>query len=158
MTYSEAMDELENAASKNSFHTQPKWGDDLQREHELHLLSVTGQLPVFITDFPAAIKPFYARTLDSDTDIVSSVDLLVPGVGEVVGGSVREERETVLTDRLTRLGLLEKYQWYLDLRRYGTVPHGGFGLGFERLLQAFLGVADIRDVIPFPRYLGSCQM
>ena len=109
-----------------------------------------------MTEFPAAIKPFYMRAVENSTS-AAAVDLLMPLVGEVVGGSLREERYDVLQERLQRLGTADHYQWYLDLRRFGTVPHGGFGLGFERLLQSILG-ADIRDVIPFPRYLGSCPM
>ncbi|XP_064404152.1 asparaginyl-tRNA synthetase-like isoform X2 [Halichondria panicea] len=155
MTYSEAVNAL-RAANAN-FQFEPKWGSDLKSEHERYLTHHVGHCPLFVTDYPVTLKPFYARQ-NSDGETVSGMDLLLPGVGEAVGGSIREEREESLQAALTRCGMLESYQWYMDLRRFGTVPHGGFGLGFERLLQAVLGVKHIRDVTPFPRFLGSCDM
>uniref|UniRef100_A0A8C4NJ11 asparagine--tRNA ligase n=2 Tax=Eptatretus burgeri TaxID=7764 RepID=A0A8C4NJ11_EPTBU len=159
ITYSEAIDILQNSAK--AFHFVPDWGKDLQREHELYLATHCGDVPVFVTDWPRELKPFYARQNETDEHsrmTVASVDLLVPDIGEVCGGSLREERESVLQERLNRLGLLDSYQWYLDLRKYGSVPHGGFGLGFERLLQNVLGIPNIRDVIPFPRLYHSCPL
>lgn len=140
-----------------------QWGCDLTGEHEQYLLSHCGQKPLFVTDFPASIKPFYAKCTEEtgNQQTVASLDLLIPGVGEVVGGTIREDCYNVLRDRMERDGGSEavaQYQWYLDLRRFGSVPHGGFGLGFERLLQCMLGLENIRDVIPFPRYAGSCQL
>ena len=112
------------------------------------------KLPLIVTDYPAAIKPFYMRVGDDGTT-VAAMDILVAGIGEIVGGSQREERYDVLLARMQRLGFDDAdYQWYLDLRRYGTVPHSGFGLGFERLVQLVTGMANIREVIPFPRTPG----
>ncbi|XP_075858460.1 asparaginyl-tRNA synthetase isoform X4 [Microcebus murinus] len=135
------------------------WGIDLQTEHEKYLLKHCGNIPVFIINYPLALKPFYMReNEDGPQHTVAAVDLLVPGVGELIGGSLREERYHVLEQRLARSGLKEVYQWYLDLRRFGSVPHGGFGMGFERYLQCILGVENIKDVIPFPRFTHSCLL
>uniref|UniRef100_A0A8C8ZTC8 asparagine--tRNA ligase n=1 Tax=Prolemur simus TaxID=1328070 RepID=A0A8C8ZTC8_PROSS len=135
------------------------WGIDLQTEHEKYLLKHCGNIPVFIINYPSALKPFYMRdNEDGPQHTVAAVDLLVPGVGELFGGSLREERYHVLEQRLARSGLQEAYQWYLDLRRFGSVPHGGFGMGFERYLQCILGVENIKDVMPFPRFTHSCLL
>ncbi|XP_063112478.1 asparaginyl-tRNA synthetase isoform X2 [Cavia porcellus] len=135
------------------------WGVDLQTEHEKYLVKHCGDIPVFVTNYPLALKPFYMRdNEDGPQHTVAAVDLLVPVVGELFGGSLREERYHILEQRLARSGLTEAYQWYLDLRRFGSVPHGGFGMGFERYLQCILGVDNIKDVIPFPRFTHSCLL
>ncbi|XP_073735885.1 asparaginyl-tRNA synthetase isoform X3 [Callorhinus ursinus] len=133
------------------------WGVDLHTEHEKYLVKHCGNIPVFVINYPLALKPFYMRdNEDGPQHTVAAVDLLVPGVGELFGGSLREERYHFLEPRLARSGLTEAYQWYLDLRRFGSVPHGGFGMGFERYLQCILGIDNIKDVIPFPRFTHSC--
>ncbi|XP_077914726.1 asparaginyl-tRNA synthetase isoform X2 [Halichoerus grypus] len=133
------------------------WGVDLHTEHEKYLVKHCGNIPVFVINYPLALKPFYMRdNEDGPQHTVAAVDLLVPGVGELFGGSLREERYHFLEQRLARSGLTEAYQWYLDLRRFGSVPHGGFGMGFERYLQCILGIDNIKDVIPFPRFTHSC--
>lgn len=133
------------------------WGADLQAEHERYLTENEFRAPVILYDYPAAIKPFYMR-LNEDGRTVRAMDILVPKVGEIIGGSQREERLEVLERRMTAQGLSpEDYWWYLDLRRYGTVPHSGFGLGVERVLQFITGMGNIRDVIPFPRTPGSAE-
>ncbi|XP_071472638.1 asparaginyl-tRNA synthetase isoform X5 [Marmota flaviventris] len=135
------------------------WGVDLQTEHEKYLVKHCGDIPVFVINYPLALKPFYMRdNEDGPQHTVAAVDLLVPGVGELFGGSLREERYHFLKQQLARSGLTEAYQWYLDLRRFGSVPHGGFGMGFERYLQCILGVENIKDVIPFPRFTHSCLL
>ncbi|KAM9659209.1 asparaginyl-tRNA synthetase isoform 5-T5 [Trichechus inunguis] len=135
------------------------WGADLHTEHEKYLVKHCGNIPVFVINYPLVLKPFYMRdNEDSPQHTVAAVDLLVPGVGELFGGSLREERYHFLEQQLARLGLTEAYQWYLDLRRFGSVPHGGFGMGFERYLQCILGVDNIKDVIPFPRFTHSCLL
>ncbi len=128
------------------------WGRDLQSEHERYLTEQHFKRPVILYDYPRTIKPFYMKCND-DGKTVRAMDVLVPRVGEIIGGSQREERLDVLTERLQRVpGLDPKdYWWYLDLRRYGTVPHAGFGLGLERVMLFITGMANIRDVIPFPR-------
>uniref|UniRef100_A0A8I3N3I3 asparagine--tRNA ligase n=2 Tax=Canis lupus familiaris TaxID=9615 RepID=A0A8I3N3I3_CANLF len=134
-----------------------QWGVDLHTEHEKYLVKHCGNIPVFVINYPLALKPFYMRdNEDGPQHTVAAVDLLVPGVGELFGGSLREERYHFLEQRLARSGLTETYQWYLDLRRFGSVPHGGFGMGFERYLQCILGIDNIKDVIPFPRFTHSC--
>uniref|UniRef100_A0A3B5LFN4 Asparaginyl-tRNA synthetase 2, mitochondrial n=1 Tax=Xiphophorus couchianus TaxID=32473 RepID=A0A3B5LFN4_9TELE len=136
-----------------------RWGCDLMTEHEKYLVKHCGSVPVFVTDYPYDLKPFYARdNQDHPKHTAAAVDLLVPGVGELCGGSLREERLNLLMARLKRVGLEDTYNWYLDLRRFGSVPHGGFGLGFERYLQCVLGVDNIKDVIPFPRFSHSCLL
>jgi asparaginyl-tRNA synthetase len=142
--------------SGREFALAPAQGADLATEHERALCEIVGG-PVIVYDYPAAIKPFYMRVND-DGRTVAAMDLLVPRVGELIGGSQREERLSVLSRRLAQLGLDPKdYWWYLDTRRWGTAPHSGFGLGFERLLMTLTGVANIRDVIPFPRTPGSLE-
>jgi asparaginyl-tRNA synthetase len=149
MTYTEAVEILEK--SGNKFDYPVKWGIDLQTEHERYLTEKIVQGPVFVTDYPKDIKAFYMR-LNDDGKTVAAVDLLVPGVGEIIGGSQREERLDVLKQKMAACNLKEKdYWWYLDTRRFGGVPHAGFGLGFERMLMYLTGMANIRDVIPFPR-------
>lgn len=149
ISYTAAIEELEKA--KVSFVYPVKWGIDLQTEHERYLTDQVFQKPVFVTDYPRDIKAFYMRTND-DGRTVAAMDLLAPGVGEIIGGSQREERLDLLERRMDEMGLSrEEYSWYLDLRRYGSVPHAGFGLGFERLIMYLSGMANIRDVIPFPR-------
>ncbi|XP_041663614.1 probable asparagine--tRNA ligase, mitochondrial [Cheilinus undulatus] len=157
ITYTEAIDILNRSAEKFTFPTH--WGCDLQTEHEKHLVKHCGNIPVFVTDYPYNLKPFYARdNQDPPEHTAAAVDLLVPGVGELCGGSLREERLDLLRARLEEAGLEETYSWYLDLRRFGSVPHGGFGLGFERYLQCVLGVENIKDAIPFPRFSHSCLL
>ena len=149
MTYTEAVERLEK--SGQAFEFPVEWGIDLQSEHERYLTEELIKRPVIVTDYPKDIKAFYMR-MNDDQKTVAAMDILVPKIGELVGGSQREERLDVLESRMTALGLnSEDYWWYLDLRRYGTVPHAGFGLGFERLVQFMTGMQNIRDVIPFPR-------
>lgn len=153
MTYTEAVGELEKSGREFAFPVS--WGMDLQSEHERWLCEELAGRPVIVTDYPKEIKPFYMRVAD-DGKTVAAMDILVPGIGELVGGSQREERLEILESRMHEAGLdLEEYSWYLDLRRYGSVPHSGFGLGFERLVQFVTGMTNIRDVIPFPRTPGS---
>lgn len=149
ITYTEAITLLEKADKK--FEYPVNWGADLQSEHERYLAEELFKKPVIVTDYPVGIKAFYMR-LNSDEKTVAAMDILAPKIGEIIGGSQREERLDVLQRRIQEQGLnLENYWWYLDLRRYGTVPHSGFGLGFERLIQFMTGMGNIRDVIPFPR-------
>lgn len=157
MSYTEALETLKKAAV--SFQHKTEWGCDLQTEHEKYLVRHCGDVPVFVINYPYDLKPFYARdNEDGPQHTVAAVDLLVPGIGELFGGSLREERLPVLQSRLDTLGLTDAYQWYLDLRRFGSAPHGGFGMGFERYLQCVLGVDNIKDVIPFPRFPYSCVL
>lgn len=152
ITYSEAVEQL--LQSQQSFTYPVQWGVDLQSEHERYLTETIYQRPLIVTDYPATIKPFYMRVND-DGQTVAAMDILVPGIGEIIGGSQREERYNLLLARMQAAGIeTDSYQWYLDLRRYGTVPHAGFGLGFERLVQFVTGMANIREVIPFPRTPG----
>ncbi len=149
LTYTEAVSLLENADKK--FEYPVKWGLDLQSEHERYLAEELFKKPVIVTDYPAQIKAFYMR-LNDDEKTVRAMDILAPKIGEIIGGSQREERLDVLQRRIDALGMNAKdLWWYLDLRRFGTVPHAGFGLGFERLVQFMTGMSNIRDVIPFPR-------
>lgn len=149
LTYTEGIELLKQSGKK--FEYPVEWGIDLQTEHERYLCEEIVGGPVFLTDYPKDIKAFYMR-LNDDNKTVAAVDLLVPGIGEICGGSQREERLEVLEKRLEEVGLKkEDYDWYLDLRRFGSVKHAGFGLGFERLIMYFSGMANIRDVIPFPR-------
>ena len=149
ITYTDAVALLEKAP--RTWEYPVAWGSDLQTEHERYLTEELFKKPVIITDYPAAIKSFYMR-LSDDGRTVSAMDVLVPKIGEIIGGSQREERLDVLERRMAAQHMnAENYWWYLDLRRYGTVPHAGFGLGFERLIQFVTGLANIRDVIPFPR-------
>ena len=143
------MEKLEN--SGREFEYKPYWGCDLQTEHERYLTEQVYGRPVFVTDYPKEIKAFYMR-MNEDGKTVAAADLLVPGIGELCGGSQREERLDVLTKRIEELGMKpEDYWWYLELRKYGSVKHSGFGMGFERMVMYLTGVANIRDVLPFPR-------
>ncbi len=152
ITYTEAVERLKKA--KKQFEFPVEWGLDLQSEHERYLTEEVFKKPLTVTDYPAAIKPFYMRVSD-DGKTVAAMDILVPGIGEIVGGSQREERYDVLATRMSAAGItLADYQWYLDLRLYGSVPHAGFGLGFERLIQFVTGMTNIREVIAFPRTPG----
>ncbi len=156
MEYSEAIRVLEGADQKFEFPVS--WGMDLQAEHERYLTEQYAQKPVFVINYPASIKAFYMRMNDDEQKTVAAMDLLVPRLGELIGGSQREERADRLQARMVEMGISpEEYQWYLDLRRFGSVPHSGFGLGFERLLMYFTGMQNIRDVIPFPRYPGHAR-
>ena len=155
VTYTEAIEILEKA--KDEFSYPVFWGCDLQTEHERYLTEKVFGKPLFVTDYPKEIKAFYMR-LNEDGKTVAAMDLLVPGIGEIIGGSQREERLDLLTDRIRELGLdEEQYSWYLDLRRFGSCRHAGFGLGFERLVMYVTGIGNIRDVLPFPRTTGSAE-
>ena len=155
ITYTEAIAELKKSGRTWEFPVE--WGNDLQTEHERFLSEEVFKKPLIVTDYPKAIKAFYMRAND-DGKTVRAMDVLVPGVGEIIGGSQREERHDVLLQRLRDAGLDEKpYWWYLDLRRYGTVPHSGFGLGLERMMMYLTGLKNIRDVIPFPRTPGNAE-
>ncbi len=153
LPYTEAIDILQ--ASGQNFEYPVEFGTDLQSEHERFLAETHFKKPVFLTDYPKTIKPFYMRQND-DGKTVAAVDLLVPGIGELIGGSQREERLDVLEARMEEMDLpMEAYWWYVDSRRFGSAPHSGFGLGFERFLMMITGISNIRDVIPFPRTPGS---
>ncbi len=154
-SYTEAIQILENAGRK--WEHEVHWGENLQSEHERFLAEEHFKCPVTVYDYPQSLKPFYMRA-NEDGKTVAAMDLLVPGIGEIIGGSQREERLDVLKENMARHHLNEKdYSWYLDLRRYGTVPHAGFGLGFERMLMFVTGVGNIRDVIPFARTPGTAD-
>lgn len=154
ITYTEAVELLKE--HNDEFEYKVEWGTDLQTEHERYLTEKIFKKPVFVTDYPKEIKAFYMK-LNDDGKTVRAVDMLVPGIGEIIGGSQREENLEKLLNRMNELGLKEEdYSWYLDTRRYGTVIHSGFGLGFERLVMYMTGMANIRDVIPFPRTPGNC--
>jgi asparaginyl-tRNA synthetase len=161
LTYTEAIEVLlqpEHAKvdGKDRFSVTPYWGLDLGSEHERYLCEVVYQRPTILTDYPKEIKAFYMR-LSDDEKTVAAMDILVPKIGELIGGSQREERLDVLERRIKEIGQDPKdYWWYLDTRRFGTQPHAGFGLGFERLLMFVTGVENVRDVIPFPRTPGQC--
>ncbi|MEL6824508.1 MAG: amino acid--tRNA ligase-related protein, partial [Calditrichota bacterium] len=149
ITYTEAIDILQKANKK--FEYSVEWGSDLQTEHERYITEEVFKKPVFVTDYPKDIKAFYMR-MNDDEKTVAAMDLLVPGVGEIIGGSQREERLDALKGRIKEMDLSEEeYWWYLDTRRYGTVPHAGYGLGFSRAVMYVTGMENIRDVIPFPR-------
>lgn len=155
MTYTEAVEKL--LQSGQDFEYPVKWGADLQSEHERYLCEQVVNGPLFVVDYPKEIKAFYMRGND-DGKTVAAMDLLVPRVGEIIGGSQREERLGVLQQRMTELGMSpQSMQWYLDIRRWGSCPHAGFGLGFERLLMYLSGMENIRDVIPFPRTPGHAH-
>lgn len=164
VTYTEAVELLEKANKRNKkgkrrFEFDISWGCDFQSEHERYLAEEHFKRPVFVYNYPSGIKAFYMRENDEDGgETVEAMDLLVPGIGELIGGSAREDRLDVLERKMQASGLeKEAYWWYLDLRRYGSVPHAGYGLGFERLIQFVTGLDNIRDVIPFPRYPGSAE-
>jgi asparaginyl-tRNA synthetase len=154
LSYTQAIDILRNSKpnKKKKFKFPVDlWGVDLQSEHERYLVEKHFSSPVILFDYPANIKAFYMR-LNEDEKTVRAMDVLFPGIGEMVGGAQREERLDVLQKRMTEMGIDEKeLDWYLDLRRFGTAPHAGFGLGFERLVQFATGMSNIRDVIPYPR-------
>ncbi len=155
ITYTEAVEIL--LKTKVKFEYPVSWGCDLQSEHERYLTEKHFGSPVIVSDYPKSIKAFYMRE-NEDGKTVAALDVLFPGVGEMIGGAQREERFDVLKDRMIESGLdPEAYWWYLDLRRFGTVPHGGFGLGFERAVQFCTGMSNIRDVIPFPRTVKHCE-
>ncbi|MBR2965403.1 MAG: asparagine--tRNA ligase [Clostridia bacterium] len=155
VTYTEAIEILEK--SGESFKYPVYWGVDLQTEHERYLTEKVYKKPIFLIDYPKEIKAFYMRQND-DGKTVAAMDLLVPGVGEIIGGSQREERMDVLKARMAELGLSEKdYWWYMNLRKYGGTKHAGFGLGFERIIMYLTGVSNIRDVLPYPRTVGNAE-
>jgi asparaginyl-tRNA synthetase len=155
VTYTEAIELLKQA--KVPFEFPVSWGCDLQTEHERYLTEVVFKKPIFVTNYPKDIKAFYMK-LNEDGETVAAMDCLVPGIGEIVGGSQREDDYDKLCQRIIDLGMnLEDYNWYLDLRRFGSARHAGFGLGFERLIMYLTGVANIRDVIPYPRTTGSAE-
>ena len=155
ITYTKAVELLLESGQK--FEYPVEWGIDLQTEHERYITEQIFKAPVFVTDYPKDIKAFYMR-LNEDGKTVRAMDLLVPGVGEIIGGSQREEREDVLLERIEEFGLnKEDYWWYLELRKFGTATHSGFGLGFERMIMYLTGVSNIRDVIPFPRTPKNCE-
>ncbi|MDH5377477.1 MAG: asparagine--tRNA ligase, partial [Gammaproteobacteria bacterium] len=152
MEYSDAIDLLKKA--KKDFEFPVEWGHDLQSEHERYIAEEYVNGPVIMMNYPQEIKAFYMRAND-DGKTCAAMDVLVPGVGELIGGSQREERLDVLSEKMAKHGLLEDLWWYRDLRRYGTVPHAGFGLGFERFMSYITGMENVRDVIPFPRVPNS---
>ena len=155
VTYTEAVEILEQ--HKDQFEFPVYWGCDLQTEHERYLTEKIFQKPVFVTNYPKEIKAFYMRRND-DGKTVAACDLLVPGIGELTGGSQREERLEVLEKIIEDSGLdRDTYWWYLELRKYGTTKHSGFGIGFERLIMYLTGIGNIRDVLPFPRTVGSAE-
>ena len=155
LDYAEAIEILQKSGKKFEF--KPEWGLDLQTEHERYLTEKHFKSPVVVKNYPVEIKAFYMR-MNDDNRTVAAMDVLAPGIGEIIGGSQREERLNVLEQRMADMDLdSSEYDWYLDLRRYGTVPHAGFGLGFERLVSYITGMANIRDVIPYPRVPGRAD-
>ena len=156
VTYTEAVELL--MKNNDSFDYKVSWGCDLQTEHERYLTEEIFKRPVFVTDYPKEIKAFYMK-LNEDNKTVAAMDLLVPGIGEIIGGSQREDNYEKLAKRMTELGLKEEdYDFYLDLRKYGSARHAGFGLGFERCIMYLTGMSNIRDVIPFPRTVNNCAL
>ena len=156
VTYTEAIELLE--PHNDRFEYPVHWGSDLQTEHERYLTEVLFQRPLFVTDYPKEIKSFYMK-LNPDGKTVAAMDCLVPGIGEIIGGSQREDDYEVLRNRMQELGLKEEdYDFYLDLRKYGTARHAGFGLGFERCVMYLTGMGNIRDVLPFPRTVNNCEL
>ena len=156
VTYTEAVKLLE--AHNDKFDYKVFWGCDLQTEHERYLTEQIFKRPVFVTDYPKEIKAFYMK-LNPDGKTVAAMDCLVPGIGEIIGGSQREDNYDMLVQRMQECGLKEKdYQCYLDLRKYGSTRHAGFGLGFERCVMYLTGISNIRDVLPFPRTVGNCEL
>lgn len=155
MTYTEAVEILKKSSKKFEFPVE--WGHDLQSEHERYISEEHCKSPVIVTDYPKDIKAFYMRD-NEDGKTVAAIDILVPKIGEIIGGAQREERGDLLTEKIKKIGLdPEHMAWYLELRKYGTVPHGGFGAGFERLVQFVTGMENVRDVIPFPRAPGHAD-
>ena len=158
ITYTEAIDILleSPAYKKKKFQYDVTWGIDLQSEHERYLVEKHFKKPVIVTDYPKEIKAFYMRQ-NEDGKTVAAMDILAPGIGEIVGGSQREERLDKLEKRMKEMNIpVDQMWWYLDTRRFGTVPHAGFGLGFERMVQFVTGMTNIRDVIPFPAHTKKC--
>ena len=156
VTYTEAVKILEQHNDK--FEYKVSWGCDLQTEHERFLTEEIYKRPLFVTDYPKEIKAFYMK-LNDDGRTVAAMDCLVPGIGEIIGGSQREDDYDKLVARMDELGLKkEDYQFYLDLRKYGSARHAGFGLGFERCVMYLTGMGNIRDVVPFPRTVGNCDL
>jgi asparaginyl-tRNA synthetase len=155
LTYTEAVGILKKSAEQFTFPVE--WGHDLQAEHERHLTERVFKKPVVIVNFPRSLKPFYMRVND-DEKTVAAMDILVPGTGEIIGGSQREERLEILLEQMRLKGIsIDDYRWYIDLREFGSVPHSGFGLGLERLVQFVTGIPNIREVIPFPRTPGHAE-
>ena len=155
ITYTEAIDILEK--NNDKFEFKVSWGADLQTEHERYLTEKVFRRPVFVTDYPKEIKAFYMKQND-DGKTVAAVDCLVPGIGEIIGGSQREDDYDKLYTRMKELGLKEEdYGFYMDLRKYGSTRHSGFGLGFERCIMYLTGMSNIRDVVPFPRTVNNCD-
>lgn len=156
VTYTEAIAILEK--HNDEFDYKVSWGCDLQTEHERYLTETEFKRPVFVTDYPKDIKAFYMK-LNEDGKTVAAMDCLVPGIGEIIGGSQREDDLKTLERRMEEMGLnKEDYEFYLDLRRYGSVRHAGFGLGFERCVMYLTGMSNIRDVLPFPRTVRNCEL
>ena len=156
VSYTEAVELLSKVNDR--FDYKVEWGCDLQTEHERYLTEEVFRCPVFVTDYPKDIKAFYMK-LNEDGKTVAAVDCLVPGIGEIIGGSQREDDLEKLSKRMEELNMnLEEYQFYLDLRKYGSTRHGGFGLGFERAVMYITGMSNIRDVLPFPRTVGNCEL
>ena len=156
ITYTDAIKELEKHNDK--FDYKVSWGCDLQTEHERFLTEEIFKRPVFVTDYPKEIKAFYMK-LNDDGKTVAAMDCLVPGIGEIIGGSQREDNYDLLKQRMDELGLKEEdYEFYMDLRKYGSARHAGYGLGFERCVMYLTGISNIRDVIPFPRTVGTCEL
>jgi len=156
VTYTEAIEILEK--HNDEFEYKVHWGSDLQTEHERYLTEVEFKRPVFVTDYPKEIKAFYMK-LNEDGKTVAAMDCLVPGIGEIIGGSQREDDYELLVQRMKECGLNEEdYGFYLDLRKYGSARHAGFGLGFERCVMYLTGMGNIRDVIPFPRTVNNCEL
>jgi asparaginyl-tRNA synthetase len=156
VTYTEAIEILEK--NNDKFDYKVSWGCDLQTEHERYLTEVVFKRPVFVTDYPKEIKAFYMK-LNPDGKTVAAMDCLVPGIGEIIGGSQREDNYEILKSRIEELGMNpEDYGFYMDLRKYGSARHAGFGLGFERCVMYLTGMGNIRDVLPFPRTVGNCEL
>ena len=156
VTYTDAIEILKK--HNDDFEYKVEWGSDLQTEHERFLTEQEFKRPVFVTDYPKEIKAFYMK-LNEDGKTVAAMDCLVPGIGEIIGGSQREDDLALLEKRMDELGLnKEDYQFYLDLRKYGSARHAGFGLGFERCVMYLTGMSNIRDVIPFPRTVNNCEL
>ena len=156
VTYTDAVKILEQ--HNDEFDYKVYWGCDLQTEHERYLTEKVFKKPVFVTDYPKEIKAFYMK-LNPDGKTVAAADCLVPGIGEIIGGSQREDDLDKLTKRMEELHMnMSEYQYYLDLRKYGSVRHSGFGLGFERAIMYLTGMGNIRDVLPFPRTVGNCEL
>ena len=156
VTYTDAIAILEK--HNDEFEYKVSWGCDLQTEHERYLTEKEFKCPVFVTDYPKEIKAFYMK-MNDDNKTVAAMDCLVPGIGEIIGGSQREDDYDKLVARMDELGLnREDYEFYLDLRKYGSARHSGFGLGFERCVMYLTGIGNIRDVIPFPRTVNNCEL